>query len=466
MRASTLPRSTAPHHPLSRPKSGAALSLPPSIHRAALPCCLRRQQADPLDERAPPANHPPMPLPPFPSLLLSVALTADAGAELPSLAELRAGVVADANALAARRYPRPSHLAAPEPGTFGEALSPLLPDLIAANEAYKALPPATVELCTAAWSKAVGQRLPAPCLRLVLEGRGRVAPLLRATHRAEGGVPPEASPLNAPDVAMPRLLALQHGARLVALTVADLVAAGKGAAAWELCNDGFALGRDAAHGGALLGMMISTAIVGILTVPCAAALRQVPPAQRSAAAAGLERIRDGFAGFDAVMDFERIYSGLGTFGSLLTDKDVAALPPRAWALVRKSTEQVEPGPLAARAWAHNDVYFRALTVASKSTGAARAAQFADARGRLMAANLSDATRAGDFAEFAARAEMTRTRLDALAFLARALDQPIQAVRAMPRAAELKLVTAPDGGLQLSCPKSETEAMVFDLPTRP
>ncbi len=125
--------------------------------------------------------------------------------------------------------------------------------------------------------------------------------------------------------------------------------------------------------------------------------------------------------------------------------------------------------LAKRRWTSNAracARCRELAAASRLRGGDRSTAFAAARAKLYGAKLTDDARAGDFSEFAVRFDLTRFRLDGIAFLLRTAELPKKALRATALPSELKLVDLPDGGVELVSPKAGTIEMRLDLSVRP
>jgi hypothetical protein len=301
-----------------------------------------------------------------------ILLVAGAGAF--AWLSLRAGALGDqlvqqANEQVRATWPRPSHVDAPTPGSFGEALSVLMPeaqrlhkssdyDVLEREKACK-----LVELGTAPF-----ERLAEPC-RQLLESRRELLPRILAATRAEtGGLPPGLTAFSDPQHPFQKgRTALRHLPRLAGLEIRRLLSEGQPGAAVDTCMDALALSREFALGGAFTGMLLSSQSIEHLYQPCASALDTAPGQRKRQALGQLARLRQGFPPLSSVLQSDSVLTQLSYYGSLLSKEQLAALEPAAAALARDALDQtVLPGPrvLARHHWRTSVRFLDALVAAA------------------------------------------------------------------------------------------------------
>jgi len=253
-------------------------------------------------------------------------------------------LVADAQQLAQRRWPRPSHVDTPTPGTFAQALGPLMPELL---RLHKAEPRLDEPLATKCREVRDGKRplteLPGECRESLERGRSLMQRTLLTSRTEEAGPPEGLQTLSDPKhpSADSGLIALQHIHKLAALDIRFQLEAGQTEAALETCLDGLALARDVGHGTGLIGAMVSVSGHNILFRPCAEALRRASPTGQKKATAALRRIREGLNPFEMAMREESIAGPLMAFSRLFDPDQLAALPAGAKATALHGTPELD-----------------------------------------------------------------------------------------------------------------------------
>ena len=222
-------------------------------------------------------------------------------------------LVAEAQAFTTLRRVRPSHTEAPTPGTFAQALGPLMPELLRLYEAEPKLEDAVNETCR---DVREGKRpladLPRECREALERGRPLMQRALLTSRTEEAGLPEGLEALSDPNHPYQKsgMLALQHSLRLAALETRLQLEGGQADAALETCLDGLGLARDLAHGNGLLGAMFSVAGFKLLFHPCAEALQRASPSGQGKATVALRRIREGSSPLSSAMREEHTYGPL------------------------------------------------------------------------------------------------------------------------------------------------------------
>lgn len=252
-----------------------------------------------------------------------------------------------ARALEAARWPRPSHVDTPTPGTFGQALAPLMAEL----RAFKATAPKLSEderqRCRDVRDgRQPVSELPQVCQAWLERDRSLVERVLKTARTEEAG-PPEGlrtlAPPTHPD--HESLLVFMDVLRLTALEVRLRADRGQADSALELCLDGLALARDLGHGTGLIGAMTSSTGDKLLYLPCTSALRGASPAALLQAVKTLRRIREGLSPFSSAMHQESILLPVLTLGEALDPQQVKQFPVGAQALMAASSALFEPETL-------------------------------------------------------------------------------------------------------------------------
>ncbi|HET9452370.1 MAG TPA: hypothetical protein VFO83_15875 [Aggregicoccus sp.] len=392
--------------------------------------------------------------------------------------EVRLGdvLVRELLAQAPARFERPVHVDVPAPGTFAEALEPLLVEARALYARQEPVRRAHAEVWRAVQEGAQPiSQLPAPVGEALETGRPLLLRVLRATHVSTGGLPLVGRGGEA-DV----LLALQHLARLGALDVRAALAAGEPERALNLCLDGLALGREISLGAPLIALMQAHAVVGIFTPACASALEAVPVARQRAALVQLSRLRQGWGTASAAFHLDVAWNRLYSLGPVLTETQRAALPSELHHLTRPAESQqgLLPEllrPFVLHGWEHLPPHFHAhaealrLPPAERRPALAAVLAAADAeRNPLIRISL-----APGFVKFLWRAEAGEARLALLEAAARA-HVAHAATGRWPGAGEVvgeappagsAVEVGPDGELQLSYQHPELEELRFALTLR-
>ncbi len=245
-------------------------------------------------------------------------------------------LVAEAHALevnAGRRL-RPPHVDAPTPGTFAQALEPLMPEL----RAFRAADTLAEKTKATCQEVREGTRplaeLPQECREQLEHYRPLMHGVLRASRTELAGAPEGLRLFATSDHPDSKgMLALQGMLRLAALDMLHQVENGQADAALETCVDGLAVSRDLGHGSGLIGAMVSTAGVKILSPACARALQRASLPSVRAAIQPLRRIRRGLNPFSSTMREESVVAPLTFMGKMLDPEQVKALPDSARKLV-------------------------------------------------------------------------------------------------------------------------------------
>ncbi len=266
-------------------------------------------------------------------------------------APLSERLVREANAFEGAPRPRPSHVSPPNPGTFAQAVAPLLPAVRALPEpepdsvprpegedeaAWDAWSRASEKLRTQCLAVASGkaplETMPPPCRKALEEGRKVMRDVLAATHAETGGLPASADNLNRGGMD-----SLAHVVELAALETRILVAERHALEAVDTCLDALALSRELSLGGGLEGSKLSASRQELVYRPCAAALDAAPVERKRQVLTQLARLSEGRAPPSAVLREESVFHQLTTFGvDFLSREAIAKLPPGGKALVGAS----------------------------------------------------------------------------------------------------------------------------------
>jgi len=227
---------------------------------------------------------------------------------------------------------RPSHVAAPLPGSFGELLEPHLAALHESYATYKRLGPAGMNRVMRIYNgqDPIAQLGPDSSVDLV-QHRAAMHGALKATHARSARAPPSLRLFAALRPGDP-FTDVQQAARLAALDVLTLVDQGRADAAAYECADMLALGRDLSYP-SVLGRMIGVAVTSVSSYACVRALSVASAGALEGVRAQLIAIRAGTPRFADVLQRERLFQQL-----LLADPD-ARLPEGARTLIADAHEQ-------------------------------------------------------------------------------------------------------------------------------
>lgn len=264
-------------------------------------------------------------------------------------------LVREANAFEGAVHPRPAHVVPPVPGTFAQAVEPLLPELFKLPEPEPDTVPRPVEddeATSEAWSRAftaLGERcrevasglapletMPPPCRREIEEGREIMRRVLAATHAEAGGLPAGAGSLSRDgSYEHPSAMhALGRVVQLAALESRMLLAAGHPEQAVDTCLDALALSRELGLGGGLHGGKLSASTQELAYRPCAAALGAAPVERKRQALDQLARLWEGLPPFSSLLREESVFHQLSTFGPDFFPLEVLPrLPPAGRTLI-------------------------------------------------------------------------------------------------------------------------------------
>ncbi|TSC22962.1 hypothetical protein [Corallococcus sp. Z5C101001] len=272
---------------------------------------------------------------PLPALMGGVSLSVLASLGAVAYQHLRtdaleARLLREVNTLIHAEHPRPSHVIPSRPGTFGDALSPLLPTLL--RQTHDTPAPTAQE---AALREAVTEGrapvtdLPATCREALEQGRPLMRQVLAATHAEGGGLPEDLRPLSGPDMSRRDALtqALRQVMEQAALETRLQVARGEADGAVDTCVDALALGRELALGGGLVGQRLSAQGYARTWRACADALDAASLVRKRRAISQLTRLHEGFPPVSLTLHEEAVASQLVAFRDLLSDDARSQLPP-------------------------------------------------------------------------------------------------------------------------------------------
>jgi hypothetical protein len=265
-------------------------------------------------------------------------------------------LVREANTRLRAPWPRPSHVDAPTPGSFGHALEPLVPELLRLHKSsdYEVL--VKDRACLPLEKGPVPfESLSAPCRELLDSHRDLLLRILAATRSEAGGLPEGLATFSDPQHPHQKnsTAALRNLTRLAGLEIWRRLSEGQVSAAVDTCLDALALSREFALDSGLRGPILSSAGYEQLYQPCASALDGAPPERKRQALGQLARLREGFPPLSQVLQDESILIQLGYYGGLLSEEQQLALEPSARAIIRAGLSPgVLPGPplLARHHW--------------------------------------------------------------------------------------------------------------------
>ena len=264
-------------------------------------------------------------------------------------------LVSDSNAFEGAVHPRPAHVIPPVPGTFAQAVVPLLPDLFKLPESEPdtvSRPVGDDEAASEAWSRAftaLGEKcrkvasglapletMPAPCRKELEEGREIMRRVLAATYAERGGLPTGAGSLSRDgSYAHPSgMRALGRVVQLAALESRLLLEAGRPVEAVDTCLDALALSRELSLGGGLHGGKLSASAQELAYRPCAAALDAAPVERKRQALEQLARLWEGLPPLSSLLREESVFHQLSTFGpDFFPLEELPRLPPAGRTLI-------------------------------------------------------------------------------------------------------------------------------------
>lgn len=245
---------------------------------------------------------------------------------------------------------RSTHVAEVLPGSFGEAMLPVLGEIKAAQLAYGNQPQAVQDGCTAVRKGAKPfAELPAACQQDLTSHASAIATVLRATHAQRPELPAAFSPMRA-EFWLPKgesLLPMSFAVRMAALGIQQHLARGEGQGAVDDCLDTLAVGRDVSYGGGTIPLLFSLSAVGLVHHACAAALI-ADPQDAPRIAKQILAIRDAWTPFDRVVLEENLFGEMKMAALSLPDRDVESLPPEARAMIRMPDQGVATGTMEDR----------------------------------------------------------------------------------------------------------------------
>ncbi len=264
-------------------------------------------------------------------------------------------LVSESNAFEGAVHPRPAHVIPPAPGTFAQAVEPLLPDLYKLPEPEPDTVPRPMEddeAASEAWSRAftaLGERcrevasgqapletMPPPCRRELEEGREIMRRVLAATHSERGGLPAGVGSLSRDDSYdhPSGMRALGRVVQLAALESRLLLTAGRPEQAVDTCLDALALSRELSLGGGLHGGKLSASTQEFAYRPCAAALDAASVERKRQALEQLARLWEGLPPLSSLLREESVFHQLSTFGPDFFPLEVLPrLPPAGRTLI-------------------------------------------------------------------------------------------------------------------------------------
>jgi len=287
---------------------------------------------------------------------------------------LRAGALGDrlvqqANEQVRATWPRPSHVDSPTPGSFGEALSVLMPEV---QRLHKSSDYGVLDKDKACQPVEQGkvrfEAMAEPCRELFESRRELLPRILAATRAQTGGLPPGLTAFSEPQHPFQKSRGtLRYLSKFATLEIRRLLSQGQPAAAVDTCLDALALSREFALGSGLMGMLLSSRSIETLYQPCASALDAAPVERKRQALGQLARLRQGFPPLSSVIHSDSVLTQLSYYGNLLSKEQLAAMEPGAAALARDGMDYtVLPGPrvLARHHWRTSVRFFDALVAAA------------------------------------------------------------------------------------------------------
>jgi hypothetical protein len=204
---------------------------------------------------------------------------------------------------------RPTHAAAPLPGSFGELLEPHLAGLHESFDAYSHLGAGGRD----AVANVLGGRAPvAGLMPEILEDlalhRRAMQGALRATYAQSARAPASLRLFGTlrPTSQVPEAV---HAGRLAALDLLILLDQGRNDEAAEECADAFALGRDLSYASAV-GRNTGVTVTTLVSPACARALSLASAAALERVRGQLLRIRMGTPRFARILQRERLFGQL------------------------------------------------------------------------------------------------------------------------------------------------------------
>lgn len=256
------------------------------------------------------------------------------------VAVLERRLVAEANTIIGASRPRPVHVDAPVPGTFGEALTRYLPEIEKTSGAYMEDENAKEVLSAILRGERPLADAPTRVLTDLDQLGSALDGVLRATHAERADYASVADGFDpSPGTTG---LGLQYAAALAGFRIRTAVAKGDAARAAAECLDGLALARDEAIAGGLIGRMLSVVIVDRLTYPCAEALTALPASQRHEAVSRLRTLRDAIPGLDALMREEAAWMQLMIHAPDLSPARLAELGQRPKLIAEDGRKNANP----------------------------------------------------------------------------------------------------------------------------
>jgi hypothetical protein len=336
------------------------------------------------------------------ALVLGVACVAGILFMMTDPGSLPERLAREINAFEGAPWPRPSHASHPTPGTFAEALGPLMPEfeeipiswpedgicphvdteledeLTAYDEAGEAL----TELCSrVAKGKAPLADLPMPCFVTLHESREVLHRVLAATRAEVGGLPAGLGSLSRPDSDEHYGFGeLGYAVELAGQEMRLLAAWGQTVEAVDTCMDALALSREMSLGGGLFGLRLADEYHDHLYLPCAEVLDVASVERKREALEQLARLRQGYAPLSAALREESVYRQLRTYGALLPPQVRDTLPEIARDLIDPEMDGVyfmndENPRLRPYAWRRNVAIYDAMIAAADLPAAERRQRF-------------------------------------------------------------------------------------------
>lgn len=301
-------------------------------------------------------------------------------------------VVSEATAFEGAPHPRPSHIVPPAPGTFAQAVAPLLAEARELPEPEPDFPPRPEEddeASSEAWSQAFEalreqcldvtrgklplEALPAPCLKALEQGRPVMRRVLAATHAEVGGLPAGTGSLSRPSFSRQPsgMSSLERVVELAALETLLLVAQGQASQAVDTCLDALAVSRELSLGGGLHGLQLAVSSQQLVYSPCAAALDKAPEERKRQVMTQLALLSEGWPAPSAVLREEAVFHQLATFGpDFFPPEALARLPPAGRELVRSHggwfyfSSRIGHPVLRRYVWRRNSALFDAMVAAA------------------------------------------------------------------------------------------------------
>ncbi|MBX7097696.1 MAG: hypothetical protein K1X89_08290 [Myxococcaceae bacterium] len=362
--------------------------------------------------------------------VVAIAVAVLLVATAPRLDEPAEHLLREVTALTSKEYPRPSHVDAPLPGSFGERAAAPLTALSKVTPLMGAVDKEPVRCVDQA---AKGQVFWPACQTLLDAARDGARGVLEATRAERGGVPITLSAITS--LTQPTQASELYVASTTAvLEISRLQREGHLEEALSWCLDAYALARDSSFGSGLLGHMLCVANTTRLLKVCPAVLQALSPPARADALARIDRIYAGVPPLADTLLMEENAMGLVSHAQLLSDEQRGRLPLVAQNAIRTFAPAGRLGYWFAsltssearellRGWGPMQRYFHEAQEATRLPPAERESRIVRAREELERDLGSPSLLAPDLLKFTQRADRIGASQELLHEAVRLMDAP-------------------------------------------